>query len=358
MAVLEATRENYNGLSPNDKSILNSYAVSSFGGDVDAMLANARLAKWSLNQLGHTALTRLQQSQYQAEGVPEWSIDGVYDGPIGNPKYPTVARPKIKGGSPWQTQTPDQGKMWGSVANQKGQFYAPFTNSTGFGIYKKSHPKTKLQYADEDIDGDNTPEAVVRDENGNLITVNGMGLKPANFGTLQPYYQNRSETRYNFEIREGFRDADGKVVVAGIAKAFREHFLKDIYNAVLNPKKQGLSDNQVDLIMRLRKEAPMGACSKEFVRTFMRTQAQRAVVAHNVPVADQPDAVKRLLSTKKFKQHMAQLLSSIPLTMENVDSIKQMIRVTIRNATRGTVDIAGSPTWGDIPPNLRQALQG
>jgi hypothetical protein len=356
MTVL-ATREIFDGLGPAEQQFLTDYAKAKFGGNIDAMLKRTRDTGATMNKLWADALAWQRRSQYEVDGFPDWNIRGVYDGAIGNPKYPKADRPKIKGGSPWQPQTPEQGVMWGSVADRKGQFYAPFTNTVGFDIYKKSHPKTKLAYTEEDLDGDQINEAVVRDDSGNLITVNGMGMKSANFGILKPYYQNRSQIRYDFEKAQGFRNADGNIVVAGIAKAFRENFLKDIYNTVLNPRKPGLSESNAEFIMSLRKAAPMGVCSKEFVHRFMSEQGMRAVVAHNVPEAEQADSLKRLLSTKKFKQYIARLLGSIPLSMANINLIKETIRVSIKNATRGDVDIANSPTWGDVPPHLIRAIQ-
>jgi hypothetical protein len=77
------------------------------------------------------------------------------------------------------------------------------------------------------------------------------------------HYEQRTQKKIAFEHGEGLRDADGKLIIPGIAMAFRDNYLKDIYETILDPAKFA-SEQDRELVKSIRKAVPMGMASKVF----------------------------------------------------------------------------------------------
>jgi hypothetical protein len=205
-----------------------------------------------------------------------------------------------------------------------------------------THAKSGYTFNLQDIDGDGIPEAAVRDEQNRYISVNGMGVKSSNWGTMGPYYEQRTQKKIAFEQREGLRDGDGKLIIAGIAKAFRDNYLKDIYDAILDPAKFG-NEQEKELVKSIRKAVPMGMASKAFVKKFMTQEATKYLNSQQIPVTD--ENIKRVKSIKKFKAGIARMLGSAARNNNTLQLIKRSLRDTIYDETEGKIKLEEIPTW-------------
>jgi hypothetical protein len=291
----------------------------------------------------------IAQQAFQRAPAEPLDIGEAYTGIFGNPKMLATdreLRPRLpRGSNNWQTQDHGQAMMWGSLSNRRGQFYAPFASPAGFNSWKLQHPKSPYTFTSQDIDGDKIDDAVVKDDQNRYISVNGMGMKTSNWGAMGPYYERRTQKRIGFEKRVGLRDEDGKLVIAGIAKAFRDNYLKDIYESILDPAKFQDEDT-INRVKAIRKAVPMGFASKVFVRNVMDQEAAKYLESKSQIVNEAN--IKRVKALKLFKVSIARMLGSAAKNNDTLQAIKRSLRDTIYNETPDHIKLETIPTWDDF----------
>jgi hypothetical protein len=139
--------------------------------------------------------------------------------------------------------------------------------------------------------------------------------------------------------------------VAGISKAWRDAYLKDVYNTVLNTEEG--TEAEIKTIMDIRKAMPLSKVAKFFIKTLMEAEAKRAIQTHQVDLGGRKpaDAVKALTKTKKFKAYIADLALNAPKTKNYWNYLANIIRALVFNETH--LDIAETVSWRrrQIPVN-------
>jgi hypothetical protein len=228
----------------------------------------------------------------------------------------------------------------------RAQFNPGFATKTGFDNFKRANPKNPWIYSERDIDGDNIPEALVMTADGQFVAVNGMTQRESKWGTLGPYYNTRAQTQQAFDIQEGFRNGEGFSKISGIAKQWRNHYLKGVYDAILDPSLG--SEEEIASVKETRKAFPLSKVAKFFINTLMDQEANRAIDTGHVDVSryqTRGDALKAMKSTKKFKAYIADLALNAPKNNDYFFYLANIIRALIMNETSGGTDIKNTQGW-------------
>ena len=272
------------------------------------------------------------------QGVQNW---------LSNPKMTKgdkTKRPKL-GANPFQPLAPEFRQAFGSRGGKAAQFKSAFASKTGFKLYKLAHPKTELKQEWQDIDGDQINDAIVLDKDGHIISVNGMTIRDSNWKTLNPYYETAAANRLGWDVNHGYRAADGASKVSGISKAWKDKYLKHVYDLVLS-KNVG-SEEELVFIAEIRKQYPLSKIAKEFIQQLMREEAIKALKEYGFTGSDEEGeaAIKSLTSTKRFKAYIFDLVMKAPQAPAYLEYLANLVRDYILNESKGQYDISQSSAW-------------
>jgi hypothetical protein len=266
-----------------------------------------------------------------------------------NPRaWDSPDRPKL-GKNPFLPYDKPQALRYGSKDGVRAQFKPQFATQRGFDNYKLTNPKSNFVFKMEDIDNDEVDDALVMTPEGKYVAVNGMTERASNWNKFGTYYRDRVNIIHNFEVGEGFRDEAGNSKVSGIAKAWRDVYLKEVYDTILTTN--GVDEAGAALVKEIRKAVPLSRVAKFFIHELMTQEAIKAIRQGGVNYDEydsEATAVKAMMATKKFKAYIYNLAMGIRKSDQYRNYIANIIRVVVLNVSKGVWDIAGSPAWRRI----------
>ena len=259
-------------------------------------------------------------------------------------KEEKTKRPKL-GSNPYQELPPEFQRAFGSNVDKRPSFKSAFASKTAFKVFDKAHPKSGFKAEFKDIDGDQVDDVVIYDKAGKIIAVNGVIIQEAKWRDLSPYYEQSARQKLSWDVGHGFKTEDGSSKVSGISKAWKDKFLKEVYNVILS-NTEG-SEDDIKTINAIRKAYPLAKIAKDFIKLLMIQEAEKAVSTSNEATSqeDYDARVESLMKTKKFKVYIGGLAMSAKIDDDYRIYLANLVRDYILNESGGGTDIAQAPVW-------------